>query len=364
MLEHNCERGAAVKGVLILLVVGVLAIVGIAYTFGYVIYPGEMGVRRIAFGPGQGFKHEPLEPGYHWNIPIYSRIYTLPDTLQRLELARSDGKDKNYRDSLEVQTTDGSSVNVDITIFYRLLEGEEKEHGGPADLIQRIGLEDNWIDHLYVVVNNELKKALGQLSTSLFYEPNARLQQLDIAHKAMNERLAPDGLWVDEVLLKRYTYVEERIDNAIFEKNLQEQEEKLNAASSKLAGVQAELEQVAAEWDAKVETLKVEGTNAVRVTRSEAELYETRKRAEGDLLVAKASAEVDRLRAGALASTAGAEIYVAREIAPLVGSLKGGVVSELDPYNLEEWMNRLGISAALTESEQQQWSQRPQGGLQ
>jgi hypothetical protein len=94
------------------------------------------------------------------------------------------------------------------------------------------------------------------------------------------------------------------------------------------------------------------------VIRSRGELYEKKQVAKGDLLVAKARAEVDRLTQGVLANSIGAEIYVARELAPILGSLKGGVVQNLDPYDLEQWVKRLGVTEAVQRSRRVNKKQR------
>jgi regulator of protease activity HflC (stomatin/prohibitin superfamily) len=164
------------------------------------------------------------------------------------------------------------------------------------------------------------------------------------ADKGIRARLAEFGIGLEAVLVRRYTYREGRIDKAIFDKNLQDQEERLNVAASKLSEAKALSEQVSAEMDAKIQTLKVEGENKARVVHSEGELYQTQKVAEGDLLVAKAAAEVDTLKANLLAKTEGTQTYVAKELAPLLGSLKGGVVSDLNPYDMDEWVKRLGLT--------------------
>jgi hypothetical protein len=183
---------------------------------------------------------------------------------------------------------------------------------------------------------------MARLSTGEFYNPVRREEEIVEAQQSINKRLNEFGIDVIAVLLRRYTYAEERIDNAIFEKNLQDQEERLNAAASVLAEAKAASEGVEAEMDARITTLKVEGENKVRVVRSEGDLYETDKVAQGDLAVAKAMAEVDSLKAGVLARSAGADAYVARELTPIMSSLKGGVVGDLDPYNLDAWLNKFG----------------------
>lgn len=337
------------NGILFLAGFLALALTVVSLVFGKVVYPGEIGVRQITMGPGQGFAAEGLEPGLHWSIPFYSQIRIIPQTVRSLDLDRDTKLFPGTMGSLDITTADGASVKADISIltrFYRTRGSEgAADHGGPVDLIQKSGLtEGAWNSTIYQVSSNELRKALGGLSYEQFYNLELRDKALDAAKDSISIALADYGIQVEAVLMRRYTYASEEIDNAIFQKNLQVQEEQLNEASSRFAGVKAQLEQVSAELDAKISTLKVSGENRARVIRSEGDLFEAKKVAEADLLVAKSQAEVDRLRAGALAQSAGADAYVARELAPLLTSLRGGVVSNIDPYDLEQWVRRLGLS--------------------
>lgn len=333
---YGDSRGFVAMGLLTFVVVVAIAGGVILYTFGTVVPPGKMGIRQVTLGPYRGFSERALSPGYHWTIPFYSVIHLMPSTMQILDLSRD-------RQPVEIQTTDGSSVDVDVSLLYRFYTLAGEGHGGPDDLITKVGSHSEAIKRVETAAMNELRKALGKLSTSEFYNPEKREKEIGEAHEGMNDRLAQFGIRLEAVLLRRYTYREERIDNAIFQKNLQDQEERLNAALSRLAEAKADLERVSAEWDAKIKTLRVKGENEARVLRSEGDLYEAKRTAEGDLEVAKGRAEVEWLKAGALASSAGASIYLGKELAPLLGSLRGGVVSELDPYNLEGWVERFGV---------------------
>jgi regulator of protease activity HflC (stomatin/prohibitin superfamily) len=269
---------------------------------------------------------------------------------------------------LEIRTSDGLSVVVDVSILTRFYpapgttlsgtarsrgDGSANEplpHGGPADLFTRVGIEPlDWDNQIRKVAADELRRSLGALMAGQFYErPKDRVAALDQAREEMRRRLDPVGISVESVLLRRYTYKDDRFDEAIFNKNIQEQEQRLKDTGGELAEVKAELEQVAANWDARVETLRIQGENQAQIIRSEAALYENEKRAQGDLAVARAQAEVDRMKANALASSQGAAVYVAREMAPLISSLRGGVISNIDPYDIEEWARRLGVTAAST----------------
>ena len=91
---------------LIAMVSGVLAI--IAFVFGTIVPVGSVGVRKIAFGPGQGLRDASLNPGLQWAVPYYSTIYMVPQTLRILDFASP------Y--SLDIPTVDGTTVDVDAAV--------------------------------------------------------------------------------------------------------------------------------------------------------------------------------------------------------------------------------------------------------
>jgi regulator of protease activity HflC (stomatin/prohibitin superfamily) len=349
--ESTSTQSGLIIGLLQFAFFLVAVAVTLAFVFGVSVPPGSIGLRQITFaipfGPKQGFADKGMAPGLHWSIPFYSKVHIIPQTIQVVDVNREGSG------ALEVQTTDGSSVLVDVSILARYyhdggeteLGGKKIQHGGPADLVQKLGASAiQWDNTVRRVAIDELRRALGRLSTSEFYNPQKRELAALEARDNMNEKLGKFGVGVIGAYIRRYTYSEDRIDLAIFAKNLQDQEERLNGAASKLAEAKAKSEQVAAEWDAKIQTLTVEGENKSKVIRSEGDLYQAQKVADGDLVVAEARAEVDKLKATVLAGTPGAEVYVAREMAPLVGALKGGVVTEVDPFDVDQWVKKLGVS--------------------
>jgi regulator of protease activity HflC (stomatin/prohibitin superfamily) len=366
--SRSSESGKVGGGVLGIIVI--LLIIGsiVFYTFGQVVAPGYIGVRQVTAGPGQGFSKNGLRPGLHFTVPFLVNVYLIPRTVQVLNFHRkgtqSDiaavSNDPDQVSSLEIRTSDGLSVELDVSVLTRFydspspaVEGSAPQgdsagavaHGGPADLFTGVGInEEVWDNQIRRVAADELRQALGAMLARQFYEePETRAAALAKALEAMRSRLDPVGIKVEAVLLRRYTYKDDLFDKAIFNKNLQEQEQRLKDASGRLAEVKAELEQVEAEWDAKVVSLRVKGESQSKVLFSEAKLFESQKMAEGDLLVAKAQAEVDKLKAAALAQSTGADVFVAREMAPLLSSLKGGVVTSLDPYDVDAWARRLGV---------------------
>ena len=77
------------------------------------------------------------------------------------------------------------------------------------------------------------------------------------------------------------------------------------------------------------------------LSESEGRLYEETKIAEGKRDVQVKQSEVLATQSKLLAEIPSANIYLAREMAPLLRTLAGGVISGLDPYNIDDWVGRL-----------------------
>jgi regulator of protease activity HflC (stomatin/prohibitin superfamily) len=328
---------------LLVMIVGVLSV--IAFVFGTIVPLGAVGVRKIAFGPGQGLRDVSLRPGLQWAVPYYSTIYMVPQTLRILDFAAPR--------SLDIPTVDGTTVDVDAAVLYRFYpsrgEFDGVQHGGPADLIQNVGATDaQWSRYLSQVAENELKRALSALSTVEFYEPGAREARVKVAEESLRERLAPLGVDIQAVLLRRYRYREE-IDQAIFKKNLQELESAYNKVAGEFAEAQRDVNKVEADGNVAIQNLEKRGVGDAEMIRSEGDLYRREKFAQGDLLVAEAKATVDKLRSDVLAKVGG-DVYVALQLAQFLGSLKGGVVANVDPFDFDAWVKKLAGVAAQREN--------------
>ncbi|MCC6220660.1 MAG: hypothetical protein IT291_05385 [Deltaproteobacteria bacterium] len=369
----NCDKGAAYLSLLFAAFVVASILSVLFFVFGKLVPPNYIGVRNNGFTffglLEDGYSTDGLKPGLHWRIPGgVSEIILLPRGFMFVHLnEQAQGEDLNLA-TLEVPTTDGSKVKTDITLVLRyydrkldapagedVLQAEVQDkgmvpvpqfrqfsHGGPRQLVESFTVDTKRQLLLFSdIAKDELKQSLKRLSTRDYYNSVKREQSALNAGDAINNRVSDRGIELWATLIRRYVYAERTIDDQIFAKNLQEQTEQLNAASGLLAKAQAETERERALWDAQIKDLSVKGETQVEVIRSEGELYEARKKADGDLLVAKARAEVDSAKASALSSLEGAEVYIAREMAPLVGTLKGGVVRGIDPYDVKVWVKKL-----------------------
>lgn len=352
----------------------------IFFVFGTIVWPNTIGLRQNYFNiPGlltKGYVSEGLEPGLHWKIPGLSNVHLIKRDFQVINLNRdSRGGDLDLA-QLEIPTTDGSKVQTDFTLILRyfsnvatLAEADEapvvekgdyevpfvsyrpRAHGGPRELVNTYTLnQDKQLRTLAKKAEDFLKRSLSKLSTTDYYNAGLRENAALSANQKVNDTVNKDGVELWATLIRRYIYSEKNIDDQIFAKNLQEQTEHVNVAKSALAEAQAKTEQNRAHWDAKIKVLKVEGAAKVRVIKSEAELYQQSKIAEGDKLVQFAVAEVEGAKNSIYASPGG-DIFVARKMLPIISSLRGGVLSDLDPFDLNAWVDRL-VAGRKTRSAQ------------
>ncbi|MCB0331178.1 MAG: hypothetical protein KDD70_16025, partial [Bdellovibrionales bacterium] len=349
----------------LLLLVTVAA--AVAYSFGVVVPPGYYGIRQIGAGPQEGYQPVALHPGYHWGEPTgyYTTVALVPSTLQAVHFNREyktkgvnevHSEDEFWFPPINIETVDKGQILVDVTVLARLLpapvyEGEKKISGGPADLAQQVGIGGNqWINRVRTDAEREIGEALRRLTNAEFYDPKLREHEgIQNAHKEINESLRQVGIEAEAVLLRRYTYEVSEVNKAIAEKNLQVQRERLSDFQRSFAEVEAQLVELKASGDAAITVIRETAPQEAKAIRSDGDLVFTQNQAKGDQLVAEAKAQSAKLKADIFAEMKEAKVYLARELAPLLSTLSGGIVSDIDPYDLGKWMEKLGLNERTTQ---------------
>ena len=146
-----------------------------------------------------------------------------------------------------------------------------------------------------------------------------RVAKAQKAKDILNDELEPMCLFVDQVLVRFFSY-SDVIQTNIEEKKLQDQLVFKNMAEARAAIEQAVVKKVSEEGEANVRVM-LEGGNAYKVTvDAERDLYVRSKRAEADLLVKLAEAKRTELKNEAMEAK-GADRAVARERDRVSGGL-------------------------------------------
>jgi regulator of protease activity HflC (stomatin/prohibitin superfamily) len=257
------------------------------------IGPGEFGVKQVLYSPfglfgPMGTQNKIYETGIHHQFPTIEKVLRFPKTIQVLTMRDDPDPRQKSTESVSsadqrftrlvkaayVQTSDGFYVKMDTSILYRIKD--------PVKLVNRVGAgklyEDNGI---LPIAENAIKVRLGALQPEDFFDAKIRVAKLDDARDLMNEKLAPMGLEVLHVLA-RYPHLHPDVAARVEENNMQKQTKLLNVSLTAQAAAEADLAKVINEGTA-AKGVALQKGKAYQIQRtSEKELYERRRKAEGD----------------------------------------------------------------------------------
>jgi regulator of protease activity HflC (stomatin/prohibitin superfamily) len=309
---------------------------------------GEKGVVKKDYGPGW---HRDLGPIDSWNL--------FDGTVQSLEMTRSPTQgSRRGRDDVQVQSADGYAVSVDVTVKYRIQEGNAHQ------LYQDTGGGERY----KTIVRNEAEKAcialLGQMKTEDFYNPHERRDKSAEVRMRLADSLDNNFVEVIDVLIRDVQFDPE-YEKKIRRKKLADQEVELNiaqAAAAEKRGLtqvieaetekkvkiiqkekEAELIRMKAEADRKIARIKADYEKFATEMRADADLVAATMEAKGDLLIKTAEAKGERLRNQAMKGLGGGTI-VALEAARNL-NLSDVMVStrDVDLLDVEKMATRLGL---------------------
>jgi regulator of protease activity HflC (stomatin/prohibitin superfamily) len=342
-LELNVPRMSVPQGkrARVLWVVGATLIV---LLFSYnscttYVKPGEAGIKQIKFGIGKGIDPKVYGTGLHY-VGVGETMHTFPLRVQVLELSNSrseasqDLEGHRVAPGVNIQTSEGYTVQVDVTVLYRIAD--------PLKVMQTIGPGRLFEDSAVIPrAQQDLRRALGELDAEDFYRGDRRVTKARAAQDALAAELKDKGIEVLQVLIRRYTY-DQRYQQAIEQRKIQDQTVYKNEAEAKSATAAAAKNKVIAEGAAAVQVELARGEAEVKKLEAEADLYRRKKAAEGDLLVKLAEAQGTELENQALRGV-GSENMVGMRMAD---ALKGTRVIVL-PTDGEGGMNPLDLKTLL-----------------
>ena len=145
----------------------------------------------------------------------------------------------------------------------------------------------------------DLRRALGELDAEDFYRGDKRVEKSAAAQVSLEAELKDKGIEVLQVLIRRYTY-DQRYQQAIEQRKIQDQTVYKNEAEAKSASANAAKNKIVAEGAAAVQVELARGEAEVKKLEAEADLYRRKKAADGDLLVKLAEAQGTELENQAL----------------------------------------------------------------
>jgi regulator of protease activity HflC (stomatin/prohibitin superfamily) len=364
-----------IRNIVILLIVVVTVLALTATTLLQYIPVGTTGVRtqRYAVFGKQGVVQKDFGPGWHRKLGPIDSWELFDSTVQTLEMTKDPTSgDRFGSDEVRVISGDGYTVSVDVTIKFRIMEGQAHQlyvvtgSGTKYKTLVRTASEKACID------------SFGSMITEDFYNPEKRREKAEEIVAELQASLDDKYVEIIDVLIRDVQF-DADYEDKIRSRKLADQEVELNKSQSEAARQrreteliemttkrlvdritkekEAELIGMEAETDRKIVELKAEARKTVAEIRAEAEKYATENQADADLLasqleakgeilVRKAEAEGERLRNEAMTGQGGATLVALEAARNLsLGDLTISTMS-VDLLDVPGMADRLGLDTA------------------
>jgi regulator of protease activity HflC (stomatin/prohibitin superfamily) len=321
------------------LLIGLVALAGLALLASFILFvriePSEIGVRQSMWGDS-GVGNEDFTAGFHLGISQVHKWHRLDRRTHFLTFSQEEsqsGYSRLYQNAqeappLEIRTRDNNPVSVDVTVTYRIIEGE-------GHMIVSEGQKTNYRERVASKVRGVLREELSRLVPSEFVNTETRLTLVTEILPILQTSLAEYHV-VPEALLIRAVRFLETYEAKLQETQLTSQlteraraKSKVEAAEMATGTISKETEalekKTIAEWDKKLQEASSNNDVLIAQILAEANIYDNKTRpgadatyeslvADGQLAVDKAEALRDELRNAALDS-AGGRILQARNAA-------------------------------------------------
>jgi regulator of protease activity HflC (stomatin/prohibitin superfamily) len=317
----------------------IVAAFGVAYTSCTTyVAPNEVGILESRLVSPTGIRSTIYPGGRLYFLMVGQTMHRFPTDLQVLELTsypdESSARNARIEAPVEVNTSDGSKVVLDVTVLYRIED--------PFAVMQQAGA--GRIFETTAVIPKTiaaLKKNLGEMVAEDFYNVKTRSQRAEKALGQVHVELEDKGIAVDHVLLRQYYYNRD-YQQQIEEKKVQDQLKFTRASEAEAAKELAKKQEIEATGRANVEIETQRGNAAVTKIQAEADAYRRKRVAEGDLLVQLAQAQGTELENRAYQG-GGSENLVGMRMAEVLE----GVDTVLVPAGGKSGMNPLDLNKAL-----------------
>jgi regulator of protease activity HflC (stomatin/prohibitin superfamily) len=299
--------------------------------------PNMVGVRQVYYGSSAGIRPEIYGAGLHFMVAGAERLHLFPRDVQAVNFSDSSSEvSQRFRvaPSIKIQTSDGYNVQLDVTVLYRLVDAYR--------VFVEAGPGRSFEDRLVIPrADRILRKTLGELNSEQFYQGPRRIEKAHAAHDQLRDEVAPFGIEIEAVLVRRYVY-DEKYQQLIEGRKIKDQTVFLRQAEAKAAVEQRKRDTIVAEGKAAVDTELQRGRSEVEKLRAQADLYERKKAAEGKLLVELSDAKGTALENAALQG-AGSENLVGLKMADAMRGVRVIVL----PSDGKDGTNPLDLGALL-----------------
>ena len=247
MMSSTRQKALAV-GVVLLLVVGLLAGL-LAYRQ---VPEGTAGVEK-KWGAVTGTT---LDPGAHWKVPVMTTVQAVEIRPRTYTMSATEGEGERTRsDAITVKTINGSSVDVDVTVRYRINPSEADTF--VEDWRQEGQMEQRLIRPTIRTVLRDEASGLQTTGTDAIYTQAGRDSLETAALSALRDEFEDEPITLEAVQIRNID-LPDQIDQTLDEKEQAKQQVEVELQRVRQEEARAEQKIVQARADAEAITIRGE----------------------------------------------------------------------------------------------------------
>jgi regulator of protease activity HflC (stomatin/prohibitin superfamily) len=319
----------------------------------------QVGVKTVIWGVKRGVVQKDYKPGWHRFIRKTETWDLFDSTVQTFNLTREARTPEGKIESRElpIRTADDYNVTVDVVIKYQIKKGKAHK------IRQEIGPGNRYKSFLLSDVREVARNVLGKMTEKNLYDPEEKRRRAEEAKQLLASKVESRHIDVVDWLILDMRF-DPQLERKIKNVKLAELDELLNISKEKAvnqrgitqtidATTEALAEKIRSNKEGKKVSLKAEmvtkvttilaDANKFKIEKvAEGDLYKEERRAAGSLLIARAKAEGERLRRGAMTGLGG-DLIVALEAVRNI-NLADVIVStqDIDLLDIEKMVEKLG----------------------
>jgi regulator of protease activity HflC (stomatin/prohibitin superfamily) len=151
------------------------------------------GVQQALYPPGST----------NFFAPFIRDFYRFDTKVQNLEMVADNKRgDRSVRDDLELKTTDGNDISMDVTVVWQI------DPRRAPSLLENVGTSTDEVKEKLVrpMARTLVRDVLNELDSESVYNSDKRFEKAEKAHRQLSDALAPFGLNVTQVILHEHRF--------------------------------------------------------------------------------------------------------------------------------------------------------------
>lgn len=195
---------------------------------------------------------ETLESGAHWKTPIAQNVQSVETRPRTYTMSQSQGEgQRSQADAISVKTVNGTTVQVDVTVRYRINSSEAD------DFVRDWNNEDQMEERLIrPTIRSDLRDEASDIQTSDIYTREGREALTETAQESLHGEFSDEPIVLEEVQIRNID-LPDSIDARLDEK--EEAKQQVEIEQEKVKQEEARAEQRIVQANAEKEEIEIRG---------------------------------------------------------------------------------------------------------